>query len=89
MDKALEEIARHHLDFTEWYMEKDRTDREVHDWKKAEFWRAVNRILLDQPSIVGLLTNPQLERAWIHTRETWICILDRQDRQTEKLEETA
>lgn len=83
MDKALLSVASYKWNLTEWLMEGDRTEREVVEWKRKEFWNAVNSILLEKPGIVGLLTNPQIERAWIHTRETWIQLLDRQDRQTE------
>lgn len=81
MDKALRMIAARSIviDFT-----IERTDKELDDLKRKEFWNAVNEILLENPSIVSILTNPQLERAWVKTRQTWIEILDRQtDRQEE------
>lgn len=90
MDKALMEIASLANDITELYMPEDATNLELkrrkEEWIREEYWQAVNQILLEKPSTVGLFTNPQLERAWVKTRQTWISIKDRQDRQTTEVE---
>lgn len=84
MHKALMMIAeKHRDDFGIWFMESDRSDRDVEEWKRKEFWQIVNEILVDRPEIVSILTDARLERAWLKTRGVWITLLDRQDRQTE------
>lgn len=71
MDKALLRVARakdliqFEMNF-EKYMENPK--KEI----KREFWACVCHVLADQPEAVGLFTNPQLERAWINTRDVWI-----------------
>ena len=50
-----------------------------------EYWDSVNKILVDQPDLIGLLSQPQYQRAWENTRAVWILERDRQtDRQTEE-----
>jgi len=41
----------------------------------AEYWDIVNKLLAENPNLVGLLTQPQYLRAWINTRITWIKIV--------------
>jgi len=56
---------------------KPPTPAEENKEKTAEYWEAVNDILVDQPDLIGLLSQPQYERAWVNTRQVWI------DRQTD------
>lgn len=72
MDQALILVARYGCNMLEWLMESDRTEQEVTQWKKQEYWAAVNGILMDRPTLVGLYTQPQMERAWINTRSVWM-----------------
>lgn len=72
MDKALMEIASHGKPMVEWLLEADRSERDIVEWKKREYWNAVNQILLKTPNQVGLFTNPQMERAWMNTRSVWM-----------------
>jgi hypothetical protein len=52
---------------------------------KEEYWEAVNKILIDQPDLIGLLSQPQYDRAWVNTRAVWIAEVARQtDRQTDE-----
>jgi len=36
-----------------------------------KYWDAVNLYLRDRPELVSVLTNPQMLRAWLHTRPVW------------------
>lgn len=72
MDQALILVARYGCNMLEWLMESDRTEQEVLQWKKQEYWAAVNGILMDRPTLVGLYTQPQMERAWVNTRSVWM-----------------
>lgn len=72
MDQALILVARYGCNMLEWLMESDRTEQEVTQWKKQEYWAAVNGILMDRPDLVGLYTQPQMERAWVNTRSVWM-----------------
>lgn len=55
---------------------KPPTPQEERNERTQEYWEAVNDILIDQPDLIGLLSQPQYERAWVNTRQVWI------DRQT-------
>lgn len=86
MAQALIRIASHSCDIEHPFG----TDK-YHDAVKLEYWSAVNSILRDDPDAVGLFTQPQYERAWTKTRETWIekfeeetSTLEIQDRQTDR-----
>jgi hypothetical protein len=37
-----------------------------------EYWLAVNDLLLEDSTLVQLFTNPQMLRAWIHTKNVWL-----------------
>jgi len=39
---------------------------------KVEYWKAVRKILTEDPDEVGLWTQPQYMRAWENTRSVWI-----------------
>lgn len=41
------------------------------DFHEREYWSAVNEILTIDPNSVGLYTQPQYLRAWIHTSRIW------------------
>lgn len=58
--------------YNEWLYTNDHTPQEIKSYKKVEFWSAVEDILKEKPNLVGLLTNPQLERAWVNTRSVWV-----------------
>lgn len=84
MDSALKAIAAHAMEYTEWFKTAGvRKAAKEHAFEKEEFWRAVKIILKDKPAAVGLFTNPQLERAWVNTREVWIELYEK-DRQTDR-----
>jgi len=55
---------------------KPPTKQELKQEIIEEYWAAVNEILMDQPDLIGLLSQPQYQRAWENTRQVWI------DRQT-------
>lgn len=84
MDVALKEIAKYQMDYMEW-VKRSQVSKRAKDgaFEKDEFWNAVRKILVEKPKAVGLFTNPQLERAWIHTRSVWIDLLEK-DRQTDR-----
>lgn len=83
MDSALKAIAEHKMDWYEWSQGVGRNNVKEHAFEKYEFWNAVKKILREKPKAVGLFTNPQLERAWVHTRSVWIDLLEK-DRQTDR-----
>jgi len=63
---------------------KPPTKQEIKQEIIEEYWDAVNKILSDQPNLIGLLSQPQYQRAWENTRAVWIQERDRQtDRQTD------
>lgn len=35
------------------------------------YWDAVNLYLRDRPELISVLSNPQMMRAWLHTRPVW------------------
>lgn len=72
MDVALMRVAEYAEDKQKFIMEGDRTELDIQRWSKREYWNAVNTILLENPKLVGLYTNPQMERAWTNTRAVWI-----------------
>lgn len=86
--RALAAAAREEPDWTQFMMEMtfEQIAKKRDQWARDEYWEIANEILLEKPSIIGLISNPQMERAWVRTRRTWIQILDRQDRQTESEE---
>lgn len=67
MAQALIRIASHKFE-----IEHEKGTDKYNDAVKLEYWYAVNEILRDDPDAVGVFTQPQYERAWIKTRETWI-----------------
>lgn len=48
---------------------------------KLEYWDSVEMLLCEDENLVGLLTQPQYERAWVNTRKVWFIKLNL-DRQT-------
>lgn len=84
MDVALKEIAKHQRDYSQWLKTTGLSRRTKENaFEKEEFWNAVRIILREKPKAVGLFTNPQLERAWVNTRQVWIELLEK-DRQTDR-----
>lgn len=67
MAQALTRIAHYAYD-----IEHQKGTDKYYDAVKLEYWYAVNEILRDEPDAVGIYTQPQYERAWTRTRETWI-----------------
>jgi len=70
MDKALKKLATYYVGstFEEW-------ENNGCDWTKCatkEYWAAVNKLLEDDQTLVQLYTNPQMLRAWVHTKNVWI-----------------
>ena len=49
-------------------VDNDAIERRV----KFEFWESVKKILMTNPNMVGLFTQPQYERAWRNTRSVWV-----------------
>lgn len=39
---------------------------------KAEYWNAVNQILVTQPELITVYSMDMLQRAWLNTRRIWI-----------------
>lgn len=37
-----------------------------------EYWRMANALLAKEPELVSLVTNPQVLRAWVHTKNVWL-----------------
>lgn len=72
MEQALRNIAEHSQDMEAYFSSGDRTFKDCDAWKKFEFWCAVRQVLIVSPALVGLYTNPQMERAWVNTRSVWI-----------------
>lgn len=50
----------------------DDHEKRLEKYVNTEYWKAVRLILEDNPDEVGLWTQPQYLRAWIHTRSVWI-----------------
>lgn len=77
MHSALKAIAENRPEASDFKYSRNPKEHEFESW---EYWKAVNVILEEKPKMVGLFTNPQLFRAWIHTRSVWIrqVYLDRQ-----------
>lgn len=48
---------------------KPRKEKEVFE---EEYWSIVKELLIHDPDLVGLYTQPQYMRAWINTRSVWI-----------------
>lgn len=40
----------------------------------AEFWYAVNSIILEKPEWINQFSPPQVEKVWRETRQTWQCM---------------
>lgn len=72
MDEALMKVAQYGIDMRQWFIDGDRSEKDIVEFKKKEYWQAVNAILEDNPKLVGLYTNPQMERAWVNTRTVWM-----------------
>lgn len=70
MDKALRKLA------TYWEpMEERRREFHKEDMTKInteEYWTAVNVLLQEDSTLVQLYTNPQMLRAWVHTKNVWL-----------------
>lgn len=66
MDKALRKLVKY------WEpVEERRREFLKEDMTKInteEYWKAVNALLLEDSTLVQLYTNPQMLRAWIHTK---------------------
>lgn len=75
MDKALDKLARYVPDEKD--SPKDYNGVQVYDpnSKKLlewQYWEGVKKIIVESPSQIGLYSQPQIYRAWQHTRSVWI-----------------
>jgi len=48
------------------------TDDAIAKRSVFEYWQSVTKILMDNPNMVGLFTQPQYLRAWSNTRAVWV-----------------
>lgn len=68
MDKALDKLARNIPEDKECPEQYD-TLKKVIEW---QYWEGVKKIIQEAPSQIGLYSQPQIYRAWQHTRSVWI-----------------
>lgn len=54
------------------YMRNLKTVKQIKEKYVDLFWGGARAILKNRPGLVGLLSNPQLERAWVNTASVWI-----------------
>lgn len=65
MDKALDKLAQH----VPLNPPDDLTlFKHIVEW---EYWEGVKKIIAQKPTLIGLYSQPQIYRAWIHTRSVW------------------
>jgi len=70
MDKALKKLVQYYSPLIEKRLEYHNYD--VTKCYTEEYWNAVNALLMDDSTLVQLYTNPQMLRAWIHTKKVWV-----------------
>lgn len=68
IDKALDKLARYCPEDKDCPKEYD-TIKKIIEW---QFWEGVKSIIEESPSQIGLYSQPQIYRAWQHTRSVWI-----------------
>jgi len=69
MDKALRKLVMY------WKPLDERRCEVLECWQKInteEYWQAVNDLLLEDSTLVQLYTNPQMLRAFVHTKNVWL-----------------
>lgn len=72
MEKALCNLAY-------FWQDPDPTETPSKTWEEDCYWKAVREILAEAPGLVQLYTNPQMLRAWKHTRDVWLKIREREE----------
>lgn len=45
---------------------------DIHKANAGEFWSMANQLLEEEPELVSVVTNPQVLRAWVHTKNVWL-----------------
>lgn len=53
----------------------ERVEQLRYDSKKVaveSYWKAVNKLLLEDTSLIQLYSNPQMLRAWVYTKNVWL-----------------
>ena len=68
MDKALDKLARYCPSDKDCPKEFD-TLKKLVEW---QYWEGVKTIVEESPSQIGLYSQPQMYRAWTHTRSVWL-----------------
>lgn len=64
MDKALDKLAH--------YVPELNLDLPVKKQIECEYWGGVSKMIEENPSLIGLYSQPQMYRAWDHTRGVWL-----------------
>lgn len=54
------------------FLPDDHKDIDTYD-----FWRRVNKILLDKPYLVGLFSKPDIYRSWKNTKNVWFILQEK------------
>jgi hypothetical protein len=72
MSDALIMVANNLPDLEPLTLEQMGDDDIINRRIKYEYWESVQTILMSNPNMVGLFTQPQYERAWRNTRRVWI-----------------
>lgn len=70
MDKALKRLVQYYepADEQAWEL----ANQDIVKVYTDEYWRAVNKLLTDDTTLVQLYTNPQMLRAWVNTKNVWL-----------------
>lgn len=80
----LAELAYSRERYNQMLTDKDDNGKIKHtpkDVREREYWETANMMIAANPDLVGLYTQPQYLRAWLHTRDVWVAKVE-VDRQT-------
>jgi len=69
MDKALDKLAVYAPGDNDAPEDLNLNLKKIIEW---QYWEAVKEILKEFPSQIGLYSQPQMYRAWVHTRSVWL-----------------
>jgi len=69
MDKALEKLALNVPLDVDYPTTGENKLKKIVEW---QFWKGVSKIILTSPALIGLYSQPQMYRAWYHTRSVWL-----------------
>lgn len=58
---------------------------EEYDDPKELFWKAVRRILIENPKMAGQLMNPSLKGFWVETRQVWLDLAKHEEEEMRKI----